>query len=148
MAAETTDMLTGGTGAHVPNYRKDGVIQLVLDYALWLAAKGSALEAGDIAQVFRVPAGCVVECANISPVTDKAANAEATVVTLDLGDGTGAARYVDGYDGTAETEGVPVMTVEKFYPAADTVDVTLQALTGTLSTGQVKISIRVFELTA
>lgn len=139
------DMTLSGTGERVPNYLKSDTYTFELDFAKALAAKGEALATDDVFQVFTVPAGCVVECACISPVT--VVNSEATVVTLDLGDGTGTARYVDGFDATATTEGVPVMTVQKFYPAADTVDVLLQALTGTLSSGKVIISIRVFELT-
>lgn len=139
------DMTFSGTGTKVPNYIKSDTYKFELDFAKALTAKGSALAANDVFEVFNVPAGCVVEYACISP--DTAVNSEATAVTLDLGDGTGTARYVDGFDATATTEGVPVMTVQKFYPAADTVDVLLQALTGTLSSGKVKISIRVFELT-
>lgn len=136
-------MTLSGSGERVPNYIKADTYTFELDFAKALTAKGSALATADIFEVFNVPAGCVVEYACLSPVTA----ADATTVTLDLGDGTGAARYVDGFSGTGTTEGVPVMTVQKFYPAADTIDVTLQALTGTLTSGKVKVSIRVFELT-
>lgn len=138
------DMTFSGSGTRVPNYIKADTYQFELDFAKALEAKGSALAVDDVFEVFNVPAGCVVEYACLTTVT---AADPATVVTLDLGDGTGTARYVDGFDATATTAGVPVMTVQKYYPAADTVDVLLQALTGVLSTGKVKVSIRVFELT-
>jgi len=148
MAAETVDMTTGGTGGKLPNFRKNGVIQIILDFAAVLAAKGSALTVADVYQVLTVPAGCVIEAACLSPVTDGAVNTLATTVTLDLGDAAlGAAGYVDGFDATATTEGVPVMTVEKFYPAADTLDVTLQAYAGTLTSGKVMITAKIYELT-
>lgn len=143
----TIDMTLSGTGERVPNYLKANTYTREIDFAKALIANdGTALAAADVIQVFTVPAGCVVECACISPV--EVVNAEATVCILDLGDAAaGAAVYVDGFDAEATTEGVPVMTVEKFYPVADTIDLTIQALTGTLTTGKVKISIRCFELT-
>jgi len=147
MAAETIDMTTGGTGGKLPNFIKAGVYKVNLDYADLLAAKGSALESGDIAQVFTIPAGCVAEAANLSPVTDKAINALCTTLTLDLGDATNDDMFVDGFDGGGTTEGVPIMTVEKFYPAADTLDVTLEVVTGTLVSGQVQVAVKIYELT-
>ena len=148
MAAETVDMTQGNTGAKLPNFRKDNVIQIVVDFAAVLAKKASALTVADVYQILTIPAGCVIEAACLSPMSGSAVNSEATTVTLDLGDAAaGAAVYVDGFDGTGTTEGVPVMTVEKFYPAADTLDITLQAYAGTLSSGKVLVSVKIYELT-
>lgn len=139
------DMKKGGTGAGTPNYRKQLVYKQTIDFAEVLAEKGSALAAADVIEVFQVPAGCVVEYANITPKV--VCNAEATVLIMDLGDGVTPALYVDGTDGEALTDGVPIMTVQKYYPVTDTVDLTIQALTGTLTTGKVQISIAVREFT-
>ena len=138
------DMTVGGD-ERLPNYIKTGVWTCIVDFAEVLIAKGSALAAADIIEVLTIPAGCAIECACVSPVT--VVNAEATVCILDLGDGTNPDMFVDGFDAESTTEGVPIMTVEKFYPAADTLDLTIQALTGVLSTGKVKISAKIFELT-
>ena len=139
------DLTQGNTGAKLPNYMKSGVFQVVVDFAAALAEKGSALAAADVLQILTVPAGCVIECACLSPVTDY--QLDSTTAVLDLGDDSNDDLFVDGFDGTATTEGVPIMTVEKFYPAADTLDITIQAMTGTLTTGKVLVSARIFELT-
>jgi len=141
------DLTQGNTGAKLPNFMKNGVIQIVLDFSVALAEKESALAAADVMQVLTIPAGCAIEAACISPISGKAVNALATTVTLDLGDGSNDDMFVDGFDATGTTEGVPIMTVEKFYPTADTLDVTLQALTGTLSSGQVLVTAKIYELT-
>ena len=139
------DLTQGNTGAKLPNFRKGGVLQIVVDFALALAEKESALAAADVLQILTIPAGCVIESACISPITGY--QLDSTAATLDLGDDSNDDMFVDGFDGTATTEGVPIMTVEKFYPAADTLDVTLQALTGTIATGKVLVSVKIYELT-
>lgn len=106
-----------------------------LDFAVELAAKGSALTTSDVFEVLDIPASTVVLCAGVHPVEV----ADSTTLTLDVGDETDADKYVDGFDAKGTTDGVPIMSVAKYYPAADTIDVDVATLTGTLTTGKVKV---------
>ena len=106
-----------------------------LDFAVELAAKGSALTTSDVFEVLDIPASTVVLCAGVHPVEA----ADSTTLTLDVGDGTNPDMYVDGFDAKDTTDGVPIMTAAKYYPAADTIDVDVATLTGTLTTGKVKV---------
>lgn len=106
-----------------------------LDFAVELAAKGSALTTSDVFEVLDIPASTVVLCAGVHPVEV----ADSTTLTLDVGDETNADMYVDGFDAKGTTDGVPIMLVAKYYPAADTIDVDVATLTGTLTTGKVKV---------
>jgi len=124
-------------GNKIANFQKKGhyVIDAVHDFAAQLIAKGSALAALDVVEVLTIPAKCIVMAAGITPI----AVANSTTLTLDLGDGTDVDRNVDGFDAKATTDGVPIMTVEKYYPTADTLDLTYATLTGTLTTGSVRV---------
>ena len=125
-------------GTKLPNFNIQGchVLEATINFATELASKGSALAATDIFTGVTIPEKCMVLAAGINPIV--AANASAA--TLDLGDGTDADRNVDGFDATQiVTDGVPIMTNAKYYPTADTIDVTLATLTGTLSTGSVRV---------
>lgn len=133
------DFTSGNAGTKLPNYVKAGqhTLKKVIDYAEALEKKESALAAGDVLQVFTIPAGCIIHAAGLTPKVV----ADSDSLALDLGDtDAGAAVYTDGTDGTALTDGVPVMTaVQKYYPAANTLDLTLQAITGVLTTGKVLV---------
>ena len=110
-------------------------LEVTVDFAEKLATKGSALATSDVFEVLTIPAGTVVSCAGVHQVEV----ANSTTLTLDIGDGTNADMYVDGFDAKATDDGVPIMTVAKYYPTADTIDVDIATLTGTLSTGKVKV---------
>lgn len=134
-------------GTKLPNYLTNPVklISTEVDFADLLVEKGSALAAADVFDVISIPAKCLVIAAGINPVT--AANS--TTLTVDLGDGTDVDRYVDGFDAKAATDGVPIMPTTgaayaqyagpKYYPAADTIDIVLATLTGTLTTGKIRV---------
>uniref|UniRef100_A0A6H1ZUQ8 Putative structural protein n=1 Tax=viral metagenome TaxID=1070528 RepID=A0A6H1ZUQ8_9ZZZZ len=84
--------------------------------------------AGDIIQVFDIPANTWVVAAGLIPTT-----AEGTTLTYDLGDGTTADGFVDGLDGNATTaahaqiaEGYGAGTqLGKVYTSTDTLDLKL-----------------------
>ena len=134
-------------GTKLPNYLTNPVklISAEVNFADLLASKGSALAAADVFGVLSVPAKCLVLAAGINPV--KAANS--TTLTVDLGDGTDVDRYVDGFDAKAATDGVPILPTTgsayaqyagpKYYPAADTIDIVLATLTGTLTKGKIRV---------
>lgn len=134
-------------GTKLPNYLTNPVklISTEVDFADLLVEKGSALAAADVFDVISIPAKCLVIAAGINPVT--AANS--TTLTVDLGDGTDVDRYVDGFDAKGTTDGVPIMPTTgaayaqyagpKYYPAADTIDIVLATLTGTLTTGKIRV---------
>ena len=134
-------------GTKLPNYLTNPVklISTEVDFADLLVEKGSALAAADVFDVISIPEKCLVIAAGINPVT--AANS--TTLTVDLGDGTDVDRYVDGFDAKATTDGVPILPTTgaayaqyagpKYYPAADTIDIVLATLTGTLTTGKIRV---------
>lgn len=135
------DMTTGGTVGFPSRAGLQGVgtFSVVLDFAAALTAKGSALAAADIIETISLPAGTQVigGGAEVLTVTDAGAT------TLDIGVG-GADTIVDGGDSTAtgylavgtngklQTEGLRIAT-------ADTIDVTIKTLTGTLTSGKVRV---------
>lgn len=115
-------------------------VEFVLDFADALTAKGSALAAADVIEVITIPAGTVVLGAGIQLID--AANS--TTLTLDVGTGTDADEWVDGFDAQGGTEGaygtdLSASPVWNTYGSADTIDVTLATLTGTLTTGKVRV---------
>lgn len=146
----TVDMVpTGEVG--LPGRRNSVNVQLLeveLDWADVLTTKGSALAASDVIQALQIPANTFVMAAGIEVVTA----ADSTALTLDLGDGSDADGFVDGDDGKTTgynvrtltlTEGTPNTVTGyssgKFYSAADTLDVTFATLTGTLTSGVIRV---------
>ena len=131
-----------------PNYLPTGikVLSKDVDFADLLAEKGSALAAADVFEVLDIPAKCFVLAAGVNPVT--AANS--TTLTVDLGDGADTDRYVDGFNAAqTATDGVPITPTtgaayaqyagQKYYPAADTIDILFATLTGTLTSGVIRV---------
>ena len=121
------------------------VIETEVDFADVLASKGAALEASDVVQAIAVPAGTIVMGVGLEVVTA----ADSTTLTLDVGDGTDADGYVDGADGktvgmnyrvhTLNAGATVGLTAGKAYTASDTIDITMATLTGTLTTGVVRV---------
>lgn len=115
------------------------LVEYELNYATAATAKGSALASADVIEVIRLPVGTVVLGAGAQIKT------AATVTTLTLGVGTGVDdnEWVDALDGkaTAGTYGIDLTPVPMWntYGTADTIDVTFQTLTGTLSAGIVRV---------
>jgi hypothetical protein len=118
--------------------RKPYMVETTLDFATALSDKGSALAANDVIPVFEIKAGTLVLNAGAQIV--EAANS--TTLTLDIGTGVDADVFVDGFDGKSAADTYaqnpavyqPVMAV-----ADDAIDVKAATLTGTLSTGKVRV---------
>jgi len=149
------DMTTGqGTSGHPSRQRPVYVIDKTLDWAAALVKKGSALAAADIFEVLDVPAETMVLAAGAEIVTV----CNATAATIDV-DFAGGDDYVDGFDAVsavgycdAGTNGWVGLQMDNGAQAstltntaalrittADTIDVTLKSLTGTASTGKVRV---------
>lgn len=143
MATVTTLVNAVATRVNKPSYasnvRLPFLVQYELDYAAALVAKGSALAAADIFELIRIPAGCVVIMAGAQ--IKVAGNS--TTLTLGIGTGADDNEWVDALDGkaTAGTYGTDLNAAPTIntYAATDTIDVTFQTLTGTLSTGKVRV---------
>jgi hypothetical protein len=144
--------LTGGLGNGLPSSAEGRTFKLVkeIDFAVALVEKESALAAGDIINVFNIPAGTIVQFAQIMPVKDNAVS-PASAIELDLGFTSSPEsdpdNFVDGYDATVNTaHGVPILTVAGYALIDTTLDLEIQALTGVLSTGKVMITALLVDL--
>lgn len=115
------------------------LVEYELNYATALAAKGSALASADVIECIRLPVGTVVLGAGLQ--IKVAANS--TTLTLDLGTGVDDNEWATNLDGkaTAGTYGTDLSAspVWNTYGTADTIDVSFPTLTGTLSTGIVRV---------
>lgn len=143
MATVTTLVNAVATRVNKPSYasnvRLPFLVQYELNYAAALVAKGSALAAADIFELIRIPAGCVV----ITAGAQIKVAGNSTTLTLGIGTGVDDNEWVDALDGkaVAGTYGTDLSAspVINTYPTTDTIDVTFQTLTGTLSTGIVRV---------
>jgi hypothetical protein len=140
----TVDLATGINDAK--HYSRHGatnvpyVVEATLDYASALTEKGSALAAADVIQLIDIPAETMVLNAGAEVTT--AANS--TTLTVDVGvTGVDTDQFVDGFDGKSSA-GTHAQNPAAFQPvivgaSADTLDVTFATLTGTLSTGKLRV---------
>ncbi len=137
------DMTFGGAGDRMPVGRT-GLYRLVkeIDIADVLVEKESALAALDVIQVFDIPKSVNVVNGQIHITT--AFNS--TTCTLDFGSGLDADQWIDGLDATSTGMGTPLGAAE-YFAAADTLDVTLATMTGTLSTGKMTVIALVEDMT-
>ena len=119
--------------------RNPYMVQTVLNLATALSDKGSALAAADVIPTIAVPKGTMILNAGIEVDT---AITSASALTLDLGTGVDADVFVDGFDGTSAA-GVVAQNPAAYQPvmavADDNIDVTIATLTGTLSTGKMRV---------
>jgi len=113
------------------------LVEFELDFAAALTAKGSALAAADIIKCIVVPPNTVVMGGGTQIKT--AANSTTTTVNFGV---TGGADFTSGLDAksAAGTYGTDVGAVWKTTGAtAASLDITLATLTGTLSTGKLRV---------
>jgi len=146
MAIDLTD--GQGTSGHPARARKVYIVEKTLDFAEALVQKGSALAATDVYEVLDVPAETFVLAAGAEVIT--VGDATAATVNVDF---AGGDDYVDGADIIAATgycaagtngwaglqTGSTSTTAVNRITATDTLDVTLATLTGTLSTGKLRV---------
>lgn len=113
------------------------LIEVELDFADALAAKGSALADADVIKLIDIPANTVV--LHVGAAVKTAANA--TTATIDVGTGADPDEWVNDLDVVGGTYGADLSAspVHNTYAAADTIDAVLASVTGTLSTGKVRI---------
>lgn len=121
------------------NVKVPYLVENVIDLAAALAAKGSALVATDVIEALYIPPGTAVLGAGAAIV----APANSTTLTYTVGTGTDPDEWVMTLDGKAAvgTFGADVDAVPLWqtYAVADTVDLTLATLTGTLTAGKVRV---------
>jgi len=119
--------------------RNPYLVQTVLNLATALSDKGSALAAADVIPTIAVPKGTMILNAGIEVDT---AITSASALTLDLGTGVDPDVFVDGFDGTSAA-GVVAQNPAAYQPvmavADDNIDVKIATLTGTLSTGKMRV---------
>jgi hypothetical protein len=147
MATISTLNIEGTTHRTRQDHNVPYLAECVIDFAKALTAKGSALAANDIIETIVVPVGTVVMNAGLQTLTVD----DATTLTLNLGvtgaGGLGAEdvdEYVAAYDQAAavalayspQLDTVPIW---RLATAADTIDLALATLTGTLTVGKVRV---------
>lgn len=127
------------------NARVPYVAEWVVDLAAAATKKGSALAATDVIQALYVPAGSLVLFAGVQVVEEMTGTS--TDATIDLGATsiTDADKWVDGFDldaasaGDYATPASAAITPAAFFPAADTIDVTIATQTGTITGGKLRV---------
>jgi hypothetical protein len=123
-------------GANVPY-----VAECIIDFAEALVAKGSALAADDIIETIYMPAGTVILNAGLQCMVAD----DATTLTLHLGiTGGDIDEYVVSFDHAAAAAGAyaPQLATDPTWnliTTADTLDIELATLTGTLTSGKVRV---------
>jgi len=159
MAIAADSVVSVTRGAFLP-YLKSGLIEAeinLLTASSELTAQGDGeLAAGDVITVFSLPAGTLIIAAGIEVTTLVTGS---TALVLDLGTGDDDDQFLDGSDGTnpfdigssgsqkdVGTYSEPSASVTttlagmpKMLSAADTLDITVQGITGTLSAGVVRV---------
>jgi hypothetical protein len=135
----TLDIAGAGLPSRAGSVTVPTLVTFELDYAKALVAKGSALAANDIIEVINIPAGTVVLGAGAFV---KVAG-DSTTLTVGVGTGVDDNEWVDAFDGkstagtyAADLDAVPAWNT---YGTADTIDVKLQTLTGTLTVGKLVV---------
>lgn len=135
----------GATHYSRNNARVPYVAEWTVDLAEAAVTKGSALAVSDVIQALYVPAGSVVLFAGVQVM--EAMTGTSTDATIDVG-ATSLSdpdKYVDGFDldgaaaGAYATVASAAVTPASFFPAADTIDVTIATQTGTITGGKIRV---------
>ena len=100
-----------GAVSGVPVGRKPQVVEVVLDFST------TNLGAGDIVNVFEIPANTMILNAGIQVLTAASTGSP----TIDMGDATAADTWVTDVDGSAV--GQEIGSTPKIYTAADNIDI-------------------------
>ena len=137
----TVNLTIPARGNH-PRGRKPYMIQNTIDLAVATSSKGTALAASDVYQCLSIPAESVILHAGMQVVT--ALTGTSSDTAFDLGvTGGDVDNFVDGFDvdGAAALAYAP--TAAAYAPvlvaAADTLDILVQAQTGTTLTGKIRV---------
>jgi hypothetical protein len=141
MANITTLKVSGASHPSRAMLNTPYIVENYIDFAEVLAAKGSALASSDTVEALVVPAGTMVRAAGVQCITPD----NATTLTLDLGYTGGTVdHWVDGFDHGSAAAGAYSSAPAGDGPvapgtSADTIDLLFATLTGTLSTGVVRV---------
>ena len=116
----TVNLTIPARGNH-PRGRKPYMIQNTIDLAVATSSKGTALAASDVYQCLNIPA-------------------ESVILHVTGGD---VDNFVDGFDVDGASAGAYAPTAAAYAPvivgAADTLDILVQAQTGTTLTGKIRV---------
>lgn len=136
----TINMRRGGTtGAPTrwANVETPYFVQIDVDLAEVAEAKGSALAASDVIEVLQVPADTVIMMAGVE-LTEAIEGASA--LTVDVDTSVNSQSYVSGFDAVAAVVGdQDVGTTAAVYGADDIVELSLSAVTGTITGGTLRV---------
>lgn len=149
----TIDMATlEGSGLHsaADGNNKIYVLENVVDIADAVTLNGTAIVATDVIQALNIPVGSQVISGGIEVL--EATTGTGTNLTIDVGiTGGDVDAYVDGFDldgaavGALAANGVGTPTLVS---AADTIDILVATLTGTVLTGKVRVWAVVADVTS
>ena len=137
----TVNLTIPARGNH-PRGRKPYMIQNTIDLAVATSSKGTALAASDVYQCLNIPAESVILHAGLQVVT--ALTGTSSDTAFDLGvTGGDVDNFVDGFDVDGASAGAYAPTAAAYapvlVPAADTLDILVQAQTGTTLTGTIRV---------
>ena len=140
MATVTT--LSSSARGNSPRGRTPYLVQNSIDFGAAATAKGTALAAADIIEAITVPANTKILDAGFEETTVHAGTT--TDCALDLGvTGTDVDAYVDGFDFDAASAGDYSVGAGNgpitIGATADTLDVLIQAQTGTTTAGVIRV---------
>lgn len=141
--------MTTGTAGHVSNITYSPrmyKVERVVNFADVVTTKGSAIAQGDVIQAVDLPAGSLLMFAGME-VTE-AMSGTSTDTALDLGiTGGNVDAFVDGFDFDGASAGDYASAVG-YYTAQtgpilvtsdDTLDILIQAQTGTITGGKIRV---------
>ena len=137
----TVNLTIAARGNH-PRGRKPYMIQNTIDLAVATTSKGTALASSDVYQCLNIPAESVILHAGME-VTEVLTGTSSDV-GYDLGiTGGDVDNFVDGFDADGASAGAYAPTSAAYAPvivgAADTLDILVQAQTGTTLTGKIRV---------
>lgn len=142
----TIDMATeGAAGLHpsrASNVKVPYLVEVEIDLADAVTAKGSALAQADVIQAIPVPAGTMILAGGAA--CKAVMTGTSTDLTLDIGvTGGDVDNLVDGWDFDAATAGAfaTVVGVNEpvFITTADTIDILFVTQTGTVTGGVIRV---------
>jgi hypothetical protein len=140
MATITT--LAGGATAGRTVGSVPYLVDKSIDFAAAATAKGSALASADVIEALSVPVNTVILNAGLEVTT--VLGGESNDTTFDLGTGTDADNFVDGFDADAAAAGAYAQNAAAFQPivvgaTADTIDITIATATTAPTSGVVRV---------
>jgi len=137
----TINLKQGGAsaGLGVSPTAQPGIVSIKVTSAMCVAAKGSAIAAGDVFYLMDIPAGTVIGGVTMN----QKVVATGTALTFDLGDSASADEFVDGADAKVlgfKAQGTNgLFDVRKLYTAATTMDLTIKTESSSASEWEAEV---------